>query len=80
MSLLYTDVSVGDVLVLNGRKGDPDQYTVVKKYGNRIVLLSHVTPGYRVHHMNNQFDASGYNKVSPDDVEPIATAEDEEYY
>ena len=79
MSLLYTDVSVGDVLVLHGRRGNPDQYTVVKKYGNRIVLLSHVTPGYRIHHMENQFDASVYNKVSPDDVEPIATVE-EEYY
>ena len=80
MSLLYTDVKVGDVLVLPGRSGTPDQYTVEKKYGNRIVLLSHITPGYRVHRMDNQFDSAGYNMVSTDDIEPIADKEDETYY
>lgn len=80
MSVLYTDVHVGDVLKIPGRYNEPDQYTVVKKYGNRIVLLSHIIPGYKVHRMNNQFDAAGYEPVNSDEVEPPVTSESEAYY
>ena len=80
MSVLYTDVQVGDVLRLSVRHNEPEQYTVLKKYGNRIVLLSHVIPGYKIHQMDNQFDYAGYESVNSDEVEPPVTSESEAYY
>ena len=80
MTVLYTDVQVGDVLKIAGRYNDPEQYTVIKKYGNRIVLLSHVVPGHMLHRMDNQFDAAGYEPVHSDEVESPVTSESEAYY
>ncbi len=80
MTVLYTDVKVGDVLTSPNRSSGREQFTVMKKYGNRIVLLSRTVPGSMVHHMDNQFDSGDYERVSSDDVEPPVTTASEAYY
>ena len=80
MTVLYTDVKIGDVLTTPNRSSGREQLTVIKKYGNRIVLLSSTVPGSMVHHMDNQFDSGAYERVSSDDVEPPVTSESEAYY
>ena len=80
MTVLYTDVKIGDVLTTPNRSSGREQLTVIKKYGNRIVLLSSTVPGSMIHHMDNQFDSGAYGRVSSDDVEPPVTSESEAYY
>lgn len=80
MTVLYTDVNIGDVLTTPNRSSGREQLTVIKKYGNRIVLLSSTVPGSMIHHMDNQFDSGAYERVSSDDVEPPVTSESEAYY